>query len=278
MTLPPLYDGVYAKGKLWATISFAHFLLQLDPATGAYDYVECAEDGALCGPIAQADGLFWIAERVSGDLLSWDPDSGEKRRYAMPEGFRAHTAQNGVQMAHSQIICTGDWIVTLPGYANGMVVFNRKTEEIQLVAEDFWEYAGQQSNGYDPRLTYAGSFIVKLSDKEILAARMKDSMLLRLNVGTGECLIYQGRFSEKGFRKFMEAGDGFEQIGQDSGFVCYESPIFSLDWFADLLGTPAADDIRERQMQTLTNMSANFDGSTGERVKEAMLDIMETKI
>ena len=104
---------------------------------------------------------------------------------------------------------------------------------------------------------------------------MSDNAIAKVDIESDQYEIMYPQMSEATFAEFMQGQDGFEKIDINSGFVCRESALFSLEKFVDDLVNDKLENVKKRQMEELACMAENLDGSCGEKVHKYMMEMLE---
>ena len=87
--------------------------------------------------------------------------------------------------------------------------------------------------------------------------------------------MFYPTLNEEDFSKLTEGEDGFEKMDKKSGFFRRESKIFSFEGFIDDLINDRLKDVRKRQLEELSTLAANLDGTCGIKVHEYMMNVLE---
>ena len=111
----------------------------------------------------------------------------------------------------------------------------------------------------------------KIDEKKVLVQRFFDGALAEVDIENGTYSVYKAKISSESFIQFMEGQDGFEKIDENSNFVCKESILFSIQSFLQILKSNGYSRIRDRQIKSLTKMTANLNGTCGQEVHEFMM-------
>ena len=268
--------AVYGK-DMWLSATYTNCVLRFNMEDVTYALCSIgSEENCYSGIIAE-ERYLWLAEVNSGDIVRWDRRSGKVRAFHMPEGFRCWQSAMGRGLAHLHLIDMGRWVVTIPGFSNCMVKLDKTTGEASLLAEDFWKKSEEKGNGYNPEFFLSSEFGAKMDETAIIVQRHYDDAIAIINVESG---IYETSYislTEEDFAKLTEGEDGFEKREKKSGFFRRESKIFSFDGFVDELLHDRLKDVRVRQLEELSTLAANLDGTCGIKVHEYMMTVLESK-
>jgi len=235
------------------------------------------KENGYSGIIAE-ERYLWLAEVNSGNIIRWDRCSGKVKTYHMPEGFRSWPGTiQGRNLPHKSLIDMGKWVVTVPGYSNCMVKLDKTTGETALLIGDFWKKAEEKANGYNPEFFLSSDFGAKMDQDVIIVQRNCDDAAAMIHVEDETYEMFYPTLTEKDFTKLTEGEDGFEKMEKKSGFFRRESRIFSFEGFLEDLVHDRLNDVRVRQLEELSTLAANLDGTCGENVHEYMMAVLDNK-
>lgn len=266
------------KDLLWITAIHSNKILLFHLNSGTYSVLRIGEDTETYSAITCDATFTYIAESRTGNILYINRINQEKGVYKMPEGFFVQERTGSVPVAHLKLINAGKYIFTVPYNGNCMVKINKQTGKSSLFIKNFWDPGTEIHNDYSPHI-HGKSFFAKQTDPDsLLVQRLFDGALAKANIETEEYTIQYPFMSKDSYQKFIAHQDGFEKPGEGNSFACRESRFFSLDTFLHQLLTPEQNDIRERQMESLSSMAANLDGTCGEKVHNYMMHILEQEM
>ncbi len=235
------------------------------------------KESGYSGIIAE-ERYLWLAEVNSGNIIRWDRRSGKVKTFRMPEGFRSWPSTVlGRSLPHLSLIDMGNWVVTVPGFSNCMVKLDKTTGESTLLIEDFWKKVEAKANGYNPEFFLSSEFGAKMDQDVIIVQRNCDDAAAMIHVENETYEMFYPTLTEKDFAKLTEGEDGFEKMEKKYGFFRRESRIFSFEGFLEDLVHERLNDVRVRQLEELSTLAANLDGTCGEKVHEYMMAVLDNK-
>jgi len=235
------------------------------------------KENSYSGIIAE-ERYLWLAEVNNGNIIRWDRRSGKVKTYHMPEGFRSWPGTiQGRSLPHLSLIDMGKWVVSVPGYSNCMIKLNKTTGETTLLIEDFWKKAEEKANGYNPKFFLSSDFGAKKDQDVIIVQRNCDDAAAMIHVENETYEMFYPTLTENDYSKLTEGEDGFEKMEKKSGFFRRESRIFSFEGFLEDLVHERLNDVRVRQLEELSTLAANLDGTCGEKVHEYMMAVLDNK-
>lgn len=163
------------------------------------------------------------------------------------------------------------YMVICPGRYEHFFRINRKSGEISLLAENFWEsLPGEHSQTAKAEETIQ-VLAVATDGKHILIQRLADKRMVRINVSDNTFAEFIPRLSDDDFKTILKENEGFRKGGKYGYYAMRESDIYSLQYFLNNFAETGWEEIKERQMNALKSFAANLDGSCGEKVHEAVV-------
>ncbi|NLL75918.1 MAG: hypothetical protein GX235_01520 [Clostridiales bacterium] len=271
----PVFEYAVFGEDMWISATYTNYVLRFHMTDGTYALYPIGDKENGYSGIAADEEYLWLAEVHCGNIVRWNRCSGEIRIFPMPEGFRLWQNSTGRRLAHLSLIDMGPWIVTVPGCSNCMVKLDKVTGEVSLLLEDFWKKAEETGNGYHPDFFVSSEFGAKLDQDTVIVQRNCDDATAILNIEDETYEVFYPVLTEEDFAKLTEGEDGFEKAEMKSGFFRRESRIFSLEGFMDDLTHDRLEKVRIRQIEDLSTLAANLDGTCGSKVHEYMMDVLE---
>lgn len=262
--------------SLWIIASYTNKILQFNMEDGSYTFHTVGKENEGYTSIAADKDCLWLGEVKHAMIVRWNRLTGHEENYAMPQGFLLWTGCSGRKCPHAKIIDMGKWIVTVPGYSNKMIKLNKDTGVTSFLIPDFWESSGE-SSWCHPMSSYTGWFADKKSEAVLWVQRTNDGAVAIVNVEEETYEIFYPALSDIDYDLLLGKGKGFEKKNKISGFFKKESRFFSLEEFIDDVAENRLLDIRERQIQELSTLAANLDGTCGMKVHEYMMCALEER-
>ncbi|MSS10441.1 MULTISPECIES: hypothetical protein [Clostridia] len=270
--------GYAVSGKdMWLTATYTNRILRFNMEDGTYTIYSVGSMESGYSGIIVEERYLWLAEVNSGNVVRWDRRSGKVKTFPMPEGFRCWHNVMGRSLAHLSLIDMENWVVTVPGFSNCMVKLDKKTGKSSLLLEDFWKKAEEKANGYNPEFFLSCEFGAKIDRDVIIVQRHYDDATALIRVEDETYEMYYPALDEENFVKLTEGEDGFEKIEKKCGFFRRESKIFSFEGFVEDLINNRLGEVRGRQLEELSTLAANLDGTCGVKVHEYMMNVLENK-
>lgn len=269
------YDG-RAEGRYWwIDVTYANRILQFDMETGEYQIFEIGDKAFGYAGIEVEDGILYLAEIHTGYVVRFDSRTRETQVYEMPQEFQPHSGNTGRALTSGILINAGDYLVTVPGYADGMVKIDKKSGNTSLFIPDFWKDALTPANGFHPGVHGAACAAKLLDENTLLVQRTCDLAIAIVDVRTEDYTVTYPRFAEDDLSAMLKNQDGFEKKDKYQGFFCVESAWFSLEKFVDDLVNGRLEDVKKRQKEELQTMAVNLDGTCGKKTHEFLMSVLE---
>lgn len=263
---------------IWISAVYTNCILRFHMEDGTYVLCPVGEkENGYSGIIAE-ERCIWLAEINSGNLIRWDRRSGKVRTFPMPEGFHSWPGKIfGNNLPHVHLIDMGKWIVTVPGFSNCMVKLDKITGKTSLLLEDFWNKSKDEGNGYNPDWSLASEFGTRWDENKVIIQRNCDEAAAIIHVENESWEMFYPTLTKADYGKMIDGEDGFEKREKRSGFFRRESKFFSFESFLDELVQDRLKEVRVRQLEELSTLASNLDGTCGMKVHEYMMKVMETK-
>lgn len=163
----------------------------------------------------------------------------------------------------------GEYMVIFPSGETHVFRINRKSGEISLLAESFWESLPKEGSavaGFGETVK-----IFAVSENRVLVQRFADKRMALIDVFNDTYTEFVPQLSEADFQTVLKGNDGFRKDGKDGYFAMRESDMYSLEFFLNQFVRTGWKEIKERQLKALEAFAANLDGSCGEKVHEAVV-------
>lgn len=264
------------SGKdMWITATYTNQILRFNMEDGTYTLCSVGSNESGYSGIVAEERCIWLTEVTSGDIVRWDRRSGKVKTFCMPEGFLSWSGEMGRNLSHLSLIDMGEWLVTVPGFSNCMVKLNKASGKTTLFMKDFWDKSEEKENGYNPKFHLSSEFGAKLDEGVIIVQRNCDDAAAIVHVKDETYEMFYPILNEEDFSKMTEGEDGFEKMDEKSGFFRRESKIFSFEGFIDDILHDRLKDVRKRQLEELSTLAANLDGTCGIKVHEYMMNVLE---
>ncbi|MDD6482802.1 MAG: hypothetical protein PUF65_11155 [Lachnospiraceae bacterium] len=268
--------GYFVEDKLvWMTTLYSNRVLCFDMETAGYQIYRFGDESACYSAVAVVEECLYLSDARTSAVEGWDLKTGKRvANYAMPDSYQIFSNIQGCKIAHLHLISAGKQLIAVPFTANGLVSINLETNEVALLAEEFFEDVLQEANGYSPEAHGTVNFAKKMDANTLLLQKRRDGALLELNLSSGEYHVYAPKLAPEEFAKLLDGEDGFEKSYTYGEFARRESRYFPFEEFLDDLVNERLDDAMARQKEAIKTIAVNLDGTCGEKVHEFMMDVL----
>lgn len=261
--------------KLWISAEYTNRILEFNMEDSSYRIHTIGDEKNGYSGIVIDNEYLWLAEVHSGEIIRWNKYTQEFISLYMPEEFGCWKYRKQTDLAHRCLIDVGEWIVTVPGFSNGMVKINKTSNEVAMMVNGFWKCAEKVINGYHPNEMFSSLVGSKIDNKTVMVQRSYDAAIAVIDIETEEYRLLDPILSEKDFGKLTIGFDGFEKIDKFGVFTLRESKIFSLDKFVENIANGSLEGIKDKQTKELQTMAENLDGSCGNEVHKLLINLLE---
>lgn len=273
-------SGYVREGNLlYMVTSYTNRVLCYDMDSGKHRIYEVGDSGYTYSAIAGSEGIFWLAETVSGKLVKWDKNSNQIQEIAMPKEFGCFSRYDASYYVHSRLFEMGSWIITTPAFSNCMIKVDKLTGKVSLCAKELWDNVEQPCNDYHPQFYTISGFAKKIDENTLWIQRTFDDALIELKVDKEEYRIHYPTMNSQALENLLRNEDGFERPNRDYyAFARRESRLFPMEGFMKELVSGHLEDVHERQLQELSDFAAHLDGSCGQKVHEFMMNELRKEV
>ncbi len=269
--------GAACGDCIWITTGHTNSVLQFNINDSTYKVHRIGETTHGYSELVADEFGLWLTDSKTGDIVRWQYGANKIKEFHMPDGFECWKNLYGIMKTHAGLLDMGRYLITVPGHANYMVKFDKETGESHLLVPEFWEHASETVNGFAAKYVTTGGASVKLDDTHILVQRKCDCAMAKVDVVNNTYEQFMPTLSDEDFDKLMTGEDGFEKAGKMEYFCRRESKNFTISGFIDDLVEGRLEGVRERQLEALSTLAANLDGTCGQKVHEYMMNVLENK-
>lgn len=247
-------------------------ILAIDIETGKEQLLMTGASGTGGCMMLISDGIdLWLLPYSGNTVTRWNPVSGETHEYTdFPDGFKCIHTLYGYECKErpfSWAAFCGENVYLSPFWANMYIRINKHTGKITE-----WKPAFEEpktiKNGYF--ISGSRSYFIRPSGhydgKGYLLFSVLDRKLYDVNLETGE---YEEIPVEFDMKELAENTAGFKEDSQWLKYACVENSFNTLSDFIDGNITGNQFDIN-RQMQAYGEITANCDGTSGEKIHHFM--------
>ena len=160
----------------------------------------------------------------------------------------------------------GSYIIVFPNKVPHMMKIHKETGEVKYIAEDFWKGSEEPYLDFDPYLVSICHYLTALGNGRYLVQRNRDCHLAIIDCVSEEYEEITPVIAKEVFDSMITRDSGFEKGDDVDYFAMRESRLFPLENFLDSFSEDGLEGIRDRQIESLSSMAANLDGTCGEKV------------
>ena len=213
------------------------------------------------------DGDFWLLPYSGNVVTRWDPETEEVREYPVsPEGFQCRHITLGFECADrpfGSAVCHKDYVYLSPCWGNQYVRLDKSSGEAVQWKPPV-KMPEKEKNGYFAFWAkgYLGFLMEGSGIREYWLFSGYDRKLYRMDFESDTCEEIGISFDEE---ELLRQEPGFRQQSQWLQYACLENAFNSLPDFLDGRLAGAGFD-RDRQLAAYRELSANSDGTSGEKI------------
>lgn len=269
-----IWGCIQCEETLWLSSTYTNQILQFNMENGTYRLHEIGNSKNGYSGIASDGEDLWLEEIHNGDVYKWNSISGQFKIYHMPEGFCHWKGSHNRDLVHSDLFDMGKYMVTIPGYSNCMVRLDKVSGKASLLVPDYWKDVKKKNLWYRPDRNLSSIFGKKIDNNTIWVQRIHDDKIGVIQIEDETYEEFYLTLTSENYEQLINNEDGFEKRGKNSAFCRRESRIFTLEGYVKDLTEGRLNNVKVRQLQELSTLSANMDGTCGSKVHEYMMGIM----
>lgn len=282
--IPLLYGGAAYNRDLYYSTGLCNRIMKLEQGTGKYEILYLGKAGftgeyhvVLKG--ASDEGLWFDLGGGSSDLFlaPWESldDSGSWKVIHMPEDYGfVHDDQNDPYGAHGGILPCGEYVIVFPHRAPHMLRINRKTLEMSYMAEDFFRDSEKKGIGYELKFSSVMSAGCLVGRNKYVVQRTRDLHAAIINLDDGSYEEFLPKIPDEIFDKLVPEDAGFFKGDKYDYFRMSESRLFPLENFLEVFARDGYRNIKEQQIEELSSLAANLDGTCGVKTHEYLKKVI----
>ena len=278
----PLGTAVY-DDRLYLSTGACNRILKLEQGNGEYEIIslgdpEYTDSLHIVLKGASAEGL-WLCMGGSADIYMapWGmlSDIREWRRYGMPEDFTyTHDDYRDMAGVHGQMIDRGDSMVILPLRHPHMIRLDKKTGNISHMAEGFFRDSDKKGIGYELKSSAICITGCQIGKDKYAVQRLRDMHIAIIDLNDGSYEEFVPEISEEIFDKLVPEDAGFSKAYVNDYFRMQESRLFPLENFIETFARGGYESVKERQLEALSSLAANLDGTCGVKTHEFLKQVI----
>ncbi|NLM20326.1 MAG: hypothetical protein GX207_01070 [Peptococcaceae bacterium] len=265
-------QGVCIRGQfLYMASAFDNRVLIFDMESGKYRIKAVGQNvGRGCWSMEDDGEDFWILPINGSVITRWNPVTDEVREYSnYPENFFCRNFEHGFvcqDRPFSAAVCFDDYVLLVPLWSNMFIKIDKLTGEMSQWDPPF-KLPQEPKNCYYKNYSSFG-FTAKIGSKSFITFCYYNRVLYAIDMEKNECTQHQYQINLE-FRYVDEYG--FNYVSEWLQYACLENDINTLPAFLDgkIVGKPFDS---RRQLELYSRISANIDGTCGEKVHNLMVE------
>lgn len=265
--------AVGVKGdKLYLASPVDHHILEFDAETGRQRCMalHTENSGGYMGMVSLPnDKNIWLLPYSGTAITRWNPRTEEIQEYLISlEGFVCHHVVYGhecMDRPFSNAVFYKDDVYLSPCWGNKYVRLNKNTGEVTEWIPPVSESEGGKNGYFNVWANgYLGCIMKKTEIESYYLFSFHDRKLYKVDFKTDECQEIEIRFD---LTELYEHEPGFQEQSQWVQYACLENAFNSLPDFLNGNVTGNGFD-KERQLTAYHQVSANTDGTCGEKIHQ----------
>lgn len=281
----PLLCGSASFGKkIYYSTGVCNRILALEQENGRYEILhlgmpKLTHELHIVLKGASTEGL-WIGMGGTDDiwLAPWDvlEDIGRWRVYHMPEGYEyVHDDKGDIYGAHSGMYDYGRYMVIFPFRSPHLIKLDKTTGGIEYIGEDFFRDSDKKGIGYELKFSGILSASCIIDCDRWLIQRSHDLHMAVIDLRDGSYEEFVPEIPEEIFDKLVPEDAGFYKGDIFDYYRMSESRLFPLEHFLEVFAKDGYKDVRDRQIEALSTLAANLDGTCGIKTHEFLKKVIE---
>ena len=269
--------GVLKDGCWYLILPRTNAILLWYMDTFKYKIVQIGDDGNVYSAIADVRDGFLLQMYEGARLLFWNPQTGDTKVIdQFPEEFVYHLDPNDVSHPFGGFMMARNHLLLVPQLGNQILEINRDTLEISIYVVDWKNHIRELQEGmFDNRWANFRSFIVSNMDSYIV----QDYDVMRIITSADVCMlkldIEKHQYTEVQLHYDYEVLNSLFAV--EHLYDKFELPIqskenryYTLGNFIDAMTDGRISKMNSQQIQAYREISANLDGTCGEKVHKAV--------
>lgn len=226
--------------------------------------------------IIKVDNKFWLAEK-DGSIVLWNNKTGESSVIKPPSTFDKTSHGQIDNLSYSNIIDMEKYVVAIPAYSNTLLRINKETlEASSLCNEMFKNYFSKETKTQMPVFKdYMCSVGVKINSNTLIIQMGNTGIFVKVHVENDSYREMDIKLDNDSYErlKYDLQGEyfGFEKQRNNRVFSV-ENKYNSIVDLCDNLANNKLQEVKNIQMEALSSMSNNLDGTCGVKVCRFLLD------
>lgn len=273
---PYCFDGVFADDKIWITTGYSNSVLEINVNTGHYIVHHIDDESRGYSAIIYDNNQLVMADGQNAALVIYNLDNQNCKVCQLNvDEMISWGNVIGKKCIFKKILSMKNKYILIPDTSNKLISVDKASFEITELAKDFFEASGEKKNGYVHKFVSACGFAVDIDEDTMLVQRGIDNKMALVNIDTGRYVCINAMIDESEYERLLAGENGFEKADATDGFYRYESPIWDVQSYIDDLASDKLAEVHEQQIQSLSSLASNLDGTCGEKVHKYLMNVLE---
>jgi len=273
----PIAGGIL-KNRCWYLIlPRTNGILIWNIDTFQYEIVQVGDDENEYSAIADVRDGFLLQMREGARLLFWNPQTGETNVIdQFPIKFERCLDPNGEDHPFGGFLMAKDHLLLMPQLEDQILEINRDTLEISIYKIDWKEHIQEPREGiFDNRWGNIRNYIITSVEdyinqdyNEIGIITSADGCLLKLDIEKHQYTEVQLHYDYEALRNLFAIEHLYDKF--ELPIKSRENRYYTLGNFMDAMVDGRISKMNSQQIQAYREISANLDGTCGEKVHKAV--------
>ncbi len=281
----PLLNGgaaVPESDHLFYSNGMDNLILKLNQGTDKDELFQIGSEGMQIVLKGESREGLWLIDRRMEQIIflaPWDdlfvPEKW--KTYRMPEDYTWEEGHMNYIGPYGGMWDRGNYMLVFPYKSPHMVKLYKESGKTEYVAEDFWKGSEESRLDYDLHFSNVCCCSVIVDADRILVQRTRDCRMALINVTENTFEEFLPEIPEEEFADLVGKDAGFDKADERGYFCMNESRLFPLENFLKHFAEGGFASIHDRQIEALSTLAANLDGTCGEKTHEYMMKLLEEK-
>lgn len=269
--------GYLKDDRLYLTLMKTNALLVWHLDTCKYEIVHIGNEKNLYGAIAEVKDGFLLRLYEGANLLFWNPQTGETREInQFPDAFAYRLNPREEVHPFAGFLISSNHLLLIPQLGNQILKIDRETLEISIYEMDWKDHIREPQEGiFDNQWGCLRAVLVPDRTRginqdfnEAYLITTADGCMLKLNLDTHQYTEVQTGFEIDDLKKLFPIEELYEKF--EIPIKSREDRYHTLDDFINAMVEGRINIFNSQQIQVYSQISANLDGTCGEKVHKAV--------
>lgn len=272
-----LYGGATYDDRLYYSTALCNRVIKLTPGREDEDIIllgspEFTTEIKIILKGASREGL-WLIYAGSPDLYlaPWESlqDRSKWRCYPMPEDYEyTHDDFGDVDGGQGGLIDHGKSMIIVPHRHPHMIKLDKESGGMTYMAEDFFKDSEKKGIEYQLKNQSICGPGFLMGKNKYCVQRMRDLHIAIINLDDGSFEEFVPEMPEDVFDRLVPEGAGFFKGDVYDYFRMQEKRLFPMENFLEVFARDGYRGIRVKQLEALSTLAANLDGTCGIKTHE----------